>query len=643
MIPIITAESPVANNTIYVDDDASLDWYDETHVKTIQEGIDAASDGFKIFVYSGIYYEHVKINKSIVLQGEDKENTLIDAGGSGDVIYVSDDNVEITDFSIINSGNQWLEAGIELNRMDHCTITGNIISYCGFGIATLSTSDILISGNIISDNDNPGIRIQDTKFSTITRNTIKNNYRGLYINAGYFNYIAENNFIDNERHADFYGVFFNQIKGNYWDRLVNIGPKLILGRRNLLFPLPGFILDWNPASEPYDFEKISSEVTSNNKWMKAFGGFRSDAGFSVEITSDGGYVIVGETRSFGNGRPDVWLIKLDSNGNKLWDKTYGGKEDDVGWSIQQTSDEGYIIIGETESYSDGRTDAWLIKTDSKGNKLWDKVFGYGIFDSGSEIRQTSDGGYIIVGKVNITGGPRGDIWLLKTDSGGNKLWAKEFGGVGHNYGQSIEVSDDGGYIIVGASYIPRETKSYDLWLIKTDENGEILWDRKHGGSSFEMGNSIRQTIDGGFIITGETSSYGGGSDNAWLLKTDSNGYEEWNRTFVAGDIDRGCSVQQTSDSGFIIAGHTTRLTSYEAWLIKTDNNGETEWIKTYGKPFRMDIFFSVQQTDDGGYIIVGESTSYGFDIGQIRGDVWVLKTDSVGNVPRFCRRSILRN
>lgn len=232
-------------NTIYVDDDGGVDY------TKIQDAVDAASEGDTIFVYSGTYYEHVKIDISIFLQGEDKESTIIDAGGSGDVIFVSADNVEITGFSIINSGPSWMESGIELNGIEQCIVTDNLVSNCFIGINAFITSDVTIRMNSVSDSEF-GIRVQASKRNTITRNTMQNNYRGMHLNGVYFNEITENNFINNFRHIDFYGVFLNTINSNYWDRLVNIGPKPILGRLFLLVPIPGLIFDWNPAKAPYD-------------------------------------------------------------------------------------------------------------------------------------------------------------------------------------------------------------------------------------------------------------------------------------------------------------------------------------------------------------------------------------------------------
>ena len=248
----VTSETSVGN-TIYVDDDASEDWYDETHVRTIQEGVDIALDGDTVFVYSGIYYENVEIDMSIVLQGEDRESTIIDAGGVGDVVFVSADNVEITGFSIINSGPSWMESGIELIGVGQCIVTDNIVNNCFIGINAFITSEVTISMNSVSDNEF-GIRLQDSKRDIVTRNNIQDNYRGMYLNGANFNEITENNFINNVRHLDFYGVFLNTINSNYWERLVDIGPKPIFGKLFLLIPIPGFIFDFNPASEPYVFE-----------------------------------------------------------------------------------------------------------------------------------------------------------------------------------------------------------------------------------------------------------------------------------------------------------------------------------------------------------------------------------------------------
>ena len=232
-------------NIIYVDDDGGADY------TKIQDAVNAASDGDTIYVYSGTYYENVKINISIVLQGEDKESTIIDSGGNSNAIYVTADNVEITGFTVINSGPYWPDSGISLNRNEQCVVTGNIVNNCCIGIHAFITSDVTISKNIVT-NSEFGIRIQKTKFSTITRNTMQDNRLGIDLNAAYNNEIIENNFINNEKQVYFQIVLLNKIDSNYWERLINIVPKPMFGI--LFFIIPGILFDWNPASEPYDID-----------------------------------------------------------------------------------------------------------------------------------------------------------------------------------------------------------------------------------------------------------------------------------------------------------------------------------------------------------------------------------------------------
>jgi hypothetical protein len=244
----------------------------------------------------------------------------------------------------------------------------------------------------------------------------------------------------------------------------------------------------------------------------------SEVGSSVQQTNDGGYIITGYTTSIGNGSADVYLIKTDGNGDSLWTKTFGGTGNDKGYSVQQTSDGGYIIAGETYSFGNGSDDVYLIKTDGNGDSLWTKTFGGTGEDGGYSVQQTTDGGYIITGGTTSFGNGGNDVYLIKTDGNGIEQWYKTFGGTAVASAASVQQTTDGGYIIIGAIITSGVPTAY---LIKTDANGVEQWTKTFRFAS--IGESVQQTTDGGYIITGATASSENGYNDVYLIKTDGSG------------------------------------------------------------------------------------------------------------------------
>jgi hypothetical protein len=327
----------------------------------------------------------------------------------------------------------------------------------------------------------------------------------------------------------------------------------------------------------------------------------------------------------------LWLlpyIAVTSFAQITFERTYGGADSDGGKSVQQTSDGGYIIAGFTSSFGAGG-DVYLVKTDSLGDTLWTKTFGGSFGDEAWSVRETSDGGYIIAGSTNSFGAGLSDAYLIKTNSLGDTLWTKTLGGIDYDFGNSVQQTSDGGYIVAGV------TESfgaglYDAYLIKTDSLGDTLWTKTYGDSGWDYGNSVQQTSDGGYIIAGSTNSFGVADNEVYLIKTNSFGDNLWTRTYGGpfNDDDHGFSVQQASDGGYIIAGTTQSFgTGNYVYLIKTDSLGDSLWTRTYGDTL-SDQGHSVQQTSDGGYIIAGSTNSFGAGLD----DVYLIKTDGNGMV-----------
>ena len=377
---------------------------------------------------------------------------------------------------------------------------------------------------------------------------------------------------------------------------------------------------------------VTPVVAQEEQWNATLGGTSGDQGKSVQQTSDGGYIIAGNTWSYGTGTEDVWLVKTDSNGIEQWNKTFDGlgTHTDRGESVLQASDGGYVIAGYT--YGPGTSyDVLLIKTDSNGNEQWNKTFHGPVYlgdDKGYSVNQTSDGGYIITG--SSWNAPFNAVWLIKTDSNGNEQWNTRFTGPAGYDGESRSVrqTSDGGYIIAGRTRDSIFLVGFfdNVWLIKTDSNGNEEWNKVFVVTETVVkadgGESVQQTSDGGYIIAGYTEFYGAGGSDVWLIKTDSNGNEQWNKTFGGTGNDIGYSVQQASDGGYLIAGTTGSYGagSSDVWLIKTASNGIEQWNETFGGT-GSESGYSLQLTSGGGCIIAGSTGSYGAG----GSDAWLVK------------------
>jgi len=375
-------------------------------------------------------------------------------------------------------------------------------------------------------------------------------------------------------------------------------------------------------------------VFSQQRWEKVFGYPNgAEEGQAVRELPGGGYIIAGHTSSIGAGVYDGYLLRVSAAGDTIWTKTYGGSGNENWDSVLRTSDGGYFIGGYTSSFGAGNFDIWLARVDSSGGTLWTKTYGRTRSDGypATCTQPTSEGGYITVTTTMSLGDTTGDIWLVKTNASGDSLWTKTYGGPRAEEGWSVQQTSDGGYIIAGQSYsFGPGTPTYpNVYLIKTNASGDTLWTKTFGGARSDYGRSVRQTQDGGYLLAGSTASFGAGGYDVYLIKTNPSGDTLWARTYGGSSEDRCgdfASAQPTSDGGYIVTGLTFSFGAgdRDAYLIKTNANGGVLWTKTFGST-AGDEGNSVIQTSDGGYLIVGPTFRTGTE------DVYIIKTDANGN------------
>lgn len=399
------------------------------------------------------------------------------------------------------------------------------------------------------------------------------------------------------------------------------------------------------------------------QWEKSLGGPGTDLAYCVRQTSDGGYILVGETNSTGgditgnNGTTDFWVARLDASGTLVWQKALGGSGDDRGYAVAPTSDGGYIVAGATNS-TDGNVtglkglyDFWVVKLNSTGTITWQKCFGGNSIDEAKSVEQTSDGGYIVAGwtrsnNLDITVNNGGsDFWVIKLDASGSLTWQKSLGGSGDEVASSVKQTADGGYIVAGETPstngdVSGNNGGTDYWVTKLSSAGALVWQKCYGGSGIDKAKSIAQTTDGGYIVAGKAASTNGnitqnfGLENPWIVKISSTGSLEWQKCYGGMYYDDANGIQPTNDGGYIFAGNVSSNNndvsgnhgSDDMWVVKLNSTGVLQWQKCLGGS-TSDIAYGVQQTADNGYVIAGKSNSTNGDRSSSKGlnDYWVVK------------------
>jgi len=418
---------------------------------------------------------------------------------------------------------------------------------------------------------------------------------------------------------------------------------------------------------------ITDEDLSQEKTIivTTFGGSKIDVSNSVVKTKDGGYAIAGYTQSIDGDitdktseNTDFLIAKFSSDDKILWSKTFGGSNNDRANDIIETADGGFAVLGYSESNdinvskNEGSQDFWFIKLDNSGNLIWEKSFGFSGADFGTTLIETKDSGFLITGVLDVTssGGlgnkgnatkhAGGDIWVIKLDNFGTVIWRNYYGGSFTDTPFGVVETPTNDFIIVGSSDsndvdIKNNKGTYDFWVIKISSTGKLIWEKSFGGKEIDEARAITTSNDGNFIIVGDTRSSendvtsNNGAADLWIIKINTNGDLIWEKTLGGSSFDAARSISKTNTDTYIISGSSRSLNAdasknqgqNDGWLLEIDGTGKLVWQKTIGGS-KIDFFYDAIQLNNGTIIAVGETSSNDGDITENRGfsDVLITKT-----------------
>jgi hypothetical protein len=370
------------------------------------------------------------------------------------------------------------------------------------------------------------------------------------------------------------------------------------------------------------FLLISIRVYGQTQFQRAIGGNGDESSYSIIQTTDGGYAIAGYSRTYSSPGDygDFYIVKLNTNGLIQWTRNVGGTGTEYGLYIIQTTDGGYAVAGYTNSYGAGDFDFYIVKLDSSGTLQWNRTIGGAANDRASCIVQTTDGGYAVIGRTNSFGAGNFDMFLVRLNSNGTLRWSRTLGGLGAEGEWSLIKTIDGGFALSGS------TASFgaglnDMYMVKLDSGGTVLWSRTVGGSNLDYGGPVLQCPDSSYVLAGDTRSFGAGLYDMYLVKFDVNGNLIWNKT-IGGTTDESCSAMiQTTDGGYAICGFID-VAPYYGCIVKVNSSGIIQWTKR-----TLNDTYSIVKTSDGGYALTGAIS----DFGSGSSDYCIIKFDAGWN------------
>ncbi len=351
-------------------------------------------------------------------------------------------------------------------------------------------------------------------------------------------------------------------------------------------------------------------------WTRTCGGVVTEAGMCVCLASDGNYVVAGYTQSF--GADDIYLVKINAVGDTLWTRVIDLGNIEQANSVWPTADGGYVLAGSIQYMDGGNTRMLLVKTNSDGDTAWTRTYGWSGTDRGSAVQQTPDDGFIMVGSTRSDAGDD-DVYLVKTNLAGDTLWTRTYAVAQDNIALSVKGTADGGYVVAGYSSLPPQVTP--AFVLKIGATGTLQWRHEYGGL-FNMAVLAEQTGDGGYMVAGTGVTTGVPHLAPYLMKTDSAGNALWTQMHSVSPLDKWIyAAQRTSDGGYVLAGWIGNLDSavYGMEIVRMDSLGELLWSRTYGSGTGA-VAASVVETVDHGYVAAGDvlTASNGYDMYMVR-------------------------
>jgi uncharacterized delta-60 repeat protein len=357
-------------------------------------------------------------------------------------------------------------------------------------------------------------------------------------------------------------------------------------------------------------KKTKPEFETN--WQKAYGGGSRDKAYDVIALDDGGAMVAGMSQSYGKGRSDMLIVKLDKSGKSIWRSSYGGKKKDEAFALTKSSDGNFFAVGYSESFSEsGDKDVYVVKFDTEGKRAWQKTYGGSESDIAKAVTAVGGGGILVAGYTDSYGKGREDVYILYIDKDGKEIWSKAIGGKEEDKAYDISLTADGGFVVVGS------TASYgkgrdDFYILKFDGDGKLQWDKIYGGGESDVLHAVTPTRDGGFVVAGETKSFDSKHKDIDIIKYSKNGKQVWHKIFGFDSKEWANDIIKITGGGYLLAGTTKSFGfgKFDFYLLEIDSKGSSVWANVFGGA-NKDVAHALVRKKDGKILVVGESESFG--------------------------------